>query len=160
MPHGHVWKKTPWKPQCSKVPPPWHDPGDRMKKSHLICLYLSFVRTHIKFSINILEIDFVILIKWYLTFWPPGPQWVGPKSAVVRPIYVSNSHTKFGWISSNGLGGGQTEAITSPSPFFKKKRGDKKEITRSCQYCKIQYLLKDSSATRHIRTCILWPFSL
>ena len=26
-------------------------------------------------------------------------------SAVAHPIHVSNSHTKFGWISSNGLGG-------------------------------------------------------
>ena len=30
----------------------------------------------------------------------------GPKKgAVAHPIYVSNSHTKFGWISSNGLEG-------------------------------------------------------
>ena len=33
-------------------------------------LYLSFVRTHTKFGIKIFEIDFVIEIKWYLTFWP------------------------------------------------------------------------------------------
>ena len=26
------------------------------------------------------------------------------KCAVARPIHLSNSHTKFGWISSNGLG--------------------------------------------------------
>ena len=39
--------------------------------------------------------------------WPFGPS-PGPgakKSAVATPIHVSNSHTKFGWISSNGLGG-------------------------------------------------------
>ena len=37
---------------------------------------------------------------------PQGPKGRGPKKcAVARPIYVSNSHTKFGWISSNGLGG-------------------------------------------------------
>ena len=31
---------------------------------------------------------------------------VGPKKcAVAHPIHVSNSHTKFGWILSNGLGG-------------------------------------------------------
>ena len=30
----------------------------------------------------------------------------GPKKcAVARPIHVSNWHTKFGWILSNGLGG-------------------------------------------------------
>ena len=63
---------------------------------------------------------------------PQGPR--GPdqkKFDVARPIYVSNSHTKFGWISSNGLGedsitdrrtDGQTDertkAITiSPSLF-------------------------------------------
>ena len=29
----------------------------------------------------------------------------GPKKcAVARPIHVSNSHAKFGWISSNSLG--------------------------------------------------------
>ena len=55
---------------------------------------------------------------------------MGPKKcAVAHPIHVSNSHTKFGWISSNGLGGdsvtdgqtdGQTEAIAiSPTLFLK-----------------------------------------
>ena len=29
----------------------------------------------------------------------------GGKCAVARPIHVSNLHTKFGWISSNGFGG-------------------------------------------------------
>ena len=48
-------------------------------------------------------------------------QGVGPKLLLLlRPIYVSNSHTKFGWMSSNGKGGdgimdrqtdGWTEAI-------------------------------------------------
>ena len=27
------------------------------------------------------------------------------KKIPLRPIHVSNSHTKFGWMSSNGLGG-------------------------------------------------------
>ena len=37
----------------------------------------------------------------------PGPQGVGQKTCAVAhtPMNVSNSHTKFGWISSNGLGG-------------------------------------------------------
>ena len=36
---------------------------------------------------------------------PQGPGNRGQmKYAVARPIYVSSSHTKFGWISSNGLG--------------------------------------------------------
>ena len=33
----------------------------------------------------------------------PGPQGEGPnKTAIARPIHVSNLHTQFGWISSNG----------------------------------------------------------
>ena len=59
-------------------------------------------------------------------------QGVGKKiCAVARPVHVSNSHTKFGWISSNGFGGdsvtdGQTEAIAiSPSLFLKKQCPEK-----------------------------------
>ena len=56
----------------------------------------------------------------------------GEKCAVAHPIHVSNSHTKFGWISSNGLGDsvtdgqmdGRTEAIAiSPTLFLKKSVG-------------------------------------
>ena len=37
---------------------------------------------------------------------PQGPRGRGIKKFdVARPIHVSNSHTKFGCISSNGLGG-------------------------------------------------------
>ena len=36
---------------------------------------------------------------------PQGPRGRAKKCTVARPIYVSDSHTKFGWISSNGLGG-------------------------------------------------------
>ena len=37
---------------------------------------------------------------------PQGPRGRSQKkSAVARPIHVSNSHTKYGWISSIGLGG-------------------------------------------------------
>ena len=68
---------------------------------------------------------------------------MGPKrkSAVARPIHVSHPHTKFGWISSNGLGGdsvtdGRTDRRTDvgdcniPDDFFsfKKKRGDNKTV--------------------------------
>ena len=66
----------------------------------------------------------------YNDIWPfdpsQGPQGGGAKKyAVARPIYVSNSHTKFGWILSNGLGDcvtdgravGRTEAIAI-SPTF------------------------------------------
>ena len=65
---------------------------------------------------------------------PQGPRGRGQKkkSAVAHPIHVSNSHTKFGWISSNGLGGDSvTDRRTDggdcniPDAFFK-KREDKK----------------------------------
>ena len=40
-------------------------------------------------------------------FWPlpSAPGGGAKKFAVAGPTHVSNSHTKFGWISSNGLGG-------------------------------------------------------
>ena len=61
-----------------------------------------------------------------MTFWPQG---AGPiKYAVARPIHMSNSHTKFGWISSKALGGdsvtnGRTDGgdCHIPYAFFKKK---------------------------------------
>ena len=96
-------------------------------------LYLLFVRTHTKFGIKVFEIGFVIEIKWYLTFGPsPGPQGAGPKTVwCCTPIHVSNSHTKFGWISSNGLRGDSiTDRRTDgrrrlqyPLRFFKKAWG-------------------------------------
>ena len=55
------------------------------------------------------------------------PQVVGPKNcAVACPIHVSNSHTKFGWISSHDLGGdivmdGRTDGRSNcnvPIAFF------------------------------------------
>ena len=63
------------------------------------------MRTHtLKLGIKIYEIDFVIEIKWYLTFWPlsSAPGGGAKKNYVPRPIIVSNPHTKFGYISSNG----------------------------------------------------------
>ena len=56
-------------------------------------------------------------------FAPPQAPWGGAKNVPFHPIHVSNSHTKFGWISSNGLGGdsvtdGRTEAnAISPTLF-------------------------------------------
>ena len=41
--------------------------------------------------------------------------------AVARPIHVSNSHTKFGWISSNSLGG---DSITDRRTDGRTDRGD------------------------------------
>ena len=70
---------------------------------------------------------------------PQGPRGRGKKIVyVARPIHVSNSHTKFGWISSNGLGGdsitdGQTDGDDNNIAFaFLKKRGDNKR----CAYGK------------------------
>ena len=68
---------------------------------------------------------------------PQSPRGRGQKKFdVARPIYVSNSHTKFGLISSNGLGGDsitdrrtdgrtdrRTERLQYPLRFFLKKRG-------------------------------------
>ena len=65
------------------------------------------------------------------------------KCAVARPINVSNTHTKFGWISSNGLGGdsvtdrrtdGRTDRRTDggdcniPDAFLKKRGDNKSDI--------------------------------
>ena len=65
----------------------------------------------------------------------PGPQGAGPKKcAIAHTIYVSNSHTKFGSTSSNGLGGdgvtdgwtdGRMEAIAVSLTLFKKNVGIK-----------------------------------
>ena len=49
----------------------------------------------------------------------PPQGWGQTVLTVARPVYVSISHTKFGWISSNGLGG---DSITDG----RKKRGDNK----------------------------------
>ena len=120
-----------WQPGHPAIPSPtpgaW--PRHQNKNTARYVLYLSFVRT------EIFEIDFVIVIWWYLTFWPPGPRGGAKKCWL---LHVSNSHTRFVWISSNGLGvysitngrtDGRTEAITiSPSLFFKKKRGDDKPL--------------------------------
>ena len=101
MPHDHVWNffLTPWAPPVPQSPTPGAWPRRQNKNPVWYVLYLS----HTKFGIKIFEIDFVIEIKWYLTFWPllQGPNFF----YFARPIHVSNSHTKFGLISSNGLGG-------------------------------------------------------
>ena len=101
----NVW--LPGHPQHPKSHP-WDMPHRRQNKNPVwYVLYLLFVRTHTKLGIKIFEIDFVIEIKWNLFFWPlPMAQGGGGNFfAVARPMHVSNSHTKFGWIWSNGLGG-------------------------------------------------------
>ena len=58
---------------------------------------------------------------------PQGTKGGGAKTkcAVARPINVSNSHTKFGWISSNFLGGDRVtdgrRRLQYPQRFFLKK---------------------------------------
>ena len=101
-------KKTRWAPPVTQSPTPgaWAA-WPRWQNENPVCyvLNLSFVRIHTKFGVKIFEIDFVIEIKWYLTL-PQGPRGVGQKIfAVACSIHVSSSHTKFGWISSNGLWG-------------------------------------------------------
>ena len=52
---------------------------------------------------------------------PQGPRGRGQKiCAIAHPIYVSNSHTKFRWISSSGLGG---DSVTE-GRMDGKKHGD------------------------------------
>ena len=66
---------------------------------------------------------------------PPRASGGGPKSIVAHPIHVSNSHTKFGWISSNGFRGvsvtdGRTDGGDCNIPIaFLKKREDKHNIS-------------------------------
>ena len=71
-----------------------------------------------------------------MTFWPlhRAPGGGAKKCAVAHPIHVSNSHTKFGWNSSNGLGGdsvtdtrtdGRMDGVDCNIPdAVLKKRGD------------------------------------
>ena len=68
----------------------------------------------------ILQLKFMI----FDLFPPPhGPRGRGQKCAFARPIHVSNSHTKSGWISSDGLKGdsitdGRTVATTGSTDAF------------------------------------------
>ena len=92
----------------------------------------------------------------------PGPQGARPKKFfnVARPIHVSNSRTKFGWISSNCLGGdsitdGQTDERMdggdSNIPFtFLKKRGDNYREVEVSIYNLYKWLLSVSFPIKHI----------
>ena len=86
------------------VPPLGYDQGDRMKILFDMFHIFLFVRPHTKFCIKIFEIDFVIekQMIFDLLAAPQAPLRRGQKCAVACPIYLSNSNTKFGWISSNG----------------------------------------------------------
>ena len=111
-------------------PHPWAWPRRQNENSVWYVLHLSFVITYTKFGIKIFKIDFVIEIKWYLTFWALC-RGQGKKKNLLLHAYSCNSHTKFGWISSNGLGGDpimdrQTEGrrrLQYPLRFYKKAWG-------------------------------------
>ena len=143
-----IWYAT-W-PCLKKLfppPPPGHPerpydppPGVWLRRQNenpvWYVLYLSFVRTRTNFGIKIFEIDYVIEIKRYFIFWP---------------IHVSNSHNKFGWISSNGLGGDSITDRTMegwrrlqyPLRFLKSVG-----IITSCKCCQ-RTLLADVDITLH-----------
>ena len=54
MPHDHVWKKmTPWAPPVPQCPTHGAWPRGQNKNPVWYVLYLSFVRTHTKFGINL-----------------------------------------------------------------------------------------------------------
>ena len=81
----------------------------------------------------------------FIDIWPfgpsPGPLGAGPKKkyAFAPPIHVSNSHTKFGWILSNGLGDSVTDRRTDggycniPDAFLK-KHGDNKPLRQAVSF--------------------------
>ena len=73
------------------------------------------------------------------------------KNVVTHPIHMSNSRSKFCWISSYGLGGdsvtvGRAEAIAIPPPLFLKKRGEK------C-YFQSTYFFYSSLMTTFFKEC-------
>ena len=115
----------------NKIDPLGHGPGVRTKILFEM-FYILFVGWHTRFGIKSLK------LTWLLKFndiWPLDP-YSGPqgdrqkKNAVAHPNHASNSHTKFGQICSNGLGGiitdrrmdrytdWQTEAITISLSLF------------------------------------------
>ena len=65
------------------------------------------MRRHTKFGLKIFEIDFVVEIKLYWTFWPL-PKALGGRDlkncVAACAIHVSNSHTKSGWFSGKKIG--------------------------------------------------------
>ena len=96
--HDHVWKKNilaPWAPPAPQSPTPGAWPREQKEIPVWYVLYLSFVRTHTKFGIKIFEIDFVIEIKWYLTFWPfpRAPGGGAKKSLTLHAPFLSVTHT-------------------------------------------------------------------
>ena len=82
-------------------------------------LYLSFVRRYTKFGLKIFEIDLLIQIQWYLTFWPllKAPGGGDPKNgAGAYAFHVRNSHTISGWISEKKIFWPPQPPTVPPSP--------------------------------------------
>ena len=92
---------TPQPPHGTPKSHPWAWLRRQNENPVWYVIYLSFVRGDTKFGLKIFEIDFVIQIKWYLTFWPlpkaPGAR-DPKKGAGASAIHVSISHTKSEWI--------------------------------------------------------------
>ena len=86
-----------WPPGHPSAPSPTPEAWPRWQNENLVwyILYLSFVRTHPKFGIKIFEIDFVIEIKWYLTFWP-RPRAQGGWAKKNLPL-----HAPFMWVTQS-----------------------------------------------------------
>ena len=82
-------------------------PGDRVKIRLIWFVSLICENTHKVSYKKSLKLTLQFKLN-DIKFWPfnpsPGPQEAG-ENAIARLIYVSNSHTKFSWILSNGLGG-------------------------------------------------------
>ena len=109
MQHDHIWKIDPLHghPSAQKSQP-WGMTQATEWKSRLIC-FVPFICEN---TYKVWYKNHDTESKWYLTFWPfPRAPGGGGKNkfAFACPLYVSNSHTKFGWISSIGSGG---ESIT------------------------------------------------
>ena len=91
-------------------------------------LYLSFVRRHIKFGLEIFEIDLVIEIKWYYLIFdllapPQGPRGRGQKMCRCTP-HSCEQHTHqicldfVQWFRRRYWANGWTEAVAiSPTLF-------------------------------------------
>ena len=91
------------------TPPPPTPPGMTQVtewKSCLIC-FISFIceKIYKVWFKNLWKWLYVIECEWYLTFWPVPRDRAKKQCAVACPIHLSNSHTKFVWILSNGFEG-------------------------------------------------------
>ena len=81
-------------PMGTQSPTLGHDPYDRTKHPVYV-LRLLFVRTHTEYGIYFFEIELLLKFNNMLSL----PKAKGAKNGgAAHPIYVSNPHTKLGWI--------------------------------------------------------------